>query len=169
VPFNRLLVVEPETILRLQMRNVAETLVAVDIESNLPSARSRLLATPYDVLITNIRLHAYNGLHLAYLAKLKERPLTIVVYGPSDDLTLAREAQQLGAFYESRNSIVKSLARYLTSQLPPGDRRNPEVLDRRTAFRGGRRSADLAWFGDPLGVRQRSRGPRLPARSFSDQ
>jgi len=35
-----------------------------------------------------------------------------------------------------------TLAAYLGSDLPPVDRRDPAVPDRRTPFRGGRRSWD---------------------------
>ena len=143
---NRVLLVESDTILRLQMRNAADSLAAVDAESEVPSARHRLLSAPYDWLVTNIRVQAYNGLHLAYLAKVSNRPIRILVYGDTDDLILAREAQQLGAFYESRKSIVNSLAGYLTCLLPSRDRRDAAVHDRRLAVRGGRRSADTALF-----------------------
>ena len=152
---------EPETVLRLQMRNTADRLAAVDVETGVPTARQRLRATPYDWLVTNIRLQAYNGLHLAYLARMSHRPIRILVYGEGDDLLLAREAQQLGAFYESRKSVVSSLAGYLTGPLPPTDRRDAAVPDRRSMYRGGRRSADVAMFSDAMGVRQPS-APRLP-------
>ena len=69
----------------------------------MPTARQRLLTTSHSWLITNVRLHAYNGLHLAYLAKMAPEPPNILVYGDDTDLLLAREAQQIGAFYESRS------------------------------------------------------------------
>lgn len=151
------------------MRNAIDTLAAVDAESGVPPARSRLLAAPYDWLVTNIRVQAYNGLHLAYLARTTNRPMRILVYGEGDDLLLAREAQQLGGFYESRKSIVSSLAGYVTALLPPLDRRNAAVHDRRTLSRGGRRSADAVGANDPLGVRQ-SNGPTgPPIRSWTDR
>ena len=145
VLLHRVLIVEPETILRLQLRNVAADIAAIDAEAGMPAARQRVIAMPYDWLITNIRLQAYNGLHLAYLARMSHRPINILVYGDDSDLLLAREAQGLGAFYESRTSILNSLAGYLASPLPPNDRRNAAVHDRRTMFRGGRRSADVAY------------------------
>jgi len=151
---NRVLLVEPETILRLQMRNAVETVAMIDAEPGVPTARQRLLGAPYNWLVTNIRVQAYNGLHLAYLAKMSNRPIRILIYGDSDDLILAREAQQLGAFYESRKSIVSSLAGYLTCLLPSRDRRDAAVHDRRLAFRGGRRSADAALFSDSMGMGQ---------------
>jgi DNA-binding NarL/FixJ family response regulator len=162
VAFNRVLLVEPETAFRLQMRNAVDTMAVIDAETGVPTARQRLLGAQYHWLVTNIRLQAYNGLHLAYLARMSTRPIRILVYGEDDDLLLAREAQELGAFYESRKSVASSLAGYLTSLLPATDRRNAAVQDRRSMYRGGRRSGDVAVFSDPLGVRQSSGSPRLP-------
>jgi hypothetical protein len=142
------------------MRNAVDTVATIDAEPGVPTARQRLLGAPYNWLVTNIRLQAYNGLHLAYLARMSTRPIKILVYGEGDDLLLAREAQQLGAFYESKKSVVNSLAAYLTGPLPATDRRDAAIQDRRSMYRGGRRTADAALFNDPLGVRQSS--SRLP-------
>jgi hypothetical protein len=101
---------------------------------------------------------------LAYLATMGHRAIRILIYGDESDLLLAREAQQLGAFYESRKSILNSLAGYLTSALPQNDRRNVAVPDRRTMFRGGRRRADVA---RPK-VRQAGRPAHLHVQSFHD-
>ena len=152
--FNRVLLVEPETVLRLQMRSAVNDVAIIDTESGVPTARQRLLGAPYDWHVTNIRLQAYNGLHLAYLARMSTRPIRILIYGNGDDLLLAREAQQLGAFYESRTSVVSSLPGYLTGLLPAADRRDAALPDRRSMFRGGRRSGDTAMFSNPMGVRQ---------------
>ena len=46
-------------------------------EAGMPAPGSRVIAMPYDWLITNIRLQAYNGLHLAYLARMSQRPINI--------------------------------------------------------------------------------------------
>jgi hypothetical protein len=98
---------------------------------------------------------------------MTHRPINILVYGDDSDLLLAREAQGLGAFYESRTSILNSLAGYLASALPPNDRRNAAVRNRRTMFRGGRRSADVA-HNHATNVRQPSRSAHLHVRSFHD-
>jgi hypothetical protein len=84
---NRVLLVEPETILRLQMRNAADSLAAVDAESGVPTARHRLLAAPYNWLVTNIRSGAQR-LHLAYLAKMSNRPIVDSDLRRYDDLIL---------------------------------------------------------------------------------
>ena len=162
MPLNRVLLVEPETVLRLQLRNAVDNVAVIDAEPGVATARQRLRREPYSWLVTNIRLQAYNGLHLAYLARMSTRDIRILVYADGDDLLLAREAQQLGAFYESRRAVVSSLPGYLTSLLPATDRRDAAVPDRRSMYRGGRRSADAAMFSDPLGVRQGSGSSRLP-------
>jgi hypothetical protein len=146
VPFHRVLIVEPDSVLRLQLRNAVGSLAGVDADSGVPTARQRLLTTAYSWLVTNVRLDAYNGLHLAYLAKMAQEPPHILVYGDETDLLLAREAQQLGAFYESKEAIVRSLPAYLTAPLPASDRRDVTIRDRRLAFRGGRRSSDFERF-----------------------
>jgi hypothetical protein len=146
VPTNRVLIVEPEATLRQQLRTAAETISAVDAEAGVPTARQRLLTIPYSWLVTNIRLHAYNGLHLAYLAKMSQAPIRILVYGDRGDLLLAREAQQLGGFYEPSLSVANVLSRLLTSVLPPADRRDAAGGDRRQLFRGGRRTSDAEPF-----------------------
>ena len=140
--FHRVLIVEPDSTLRLQLRNAIGSLAGVDADSGVPTARQRLLTTRHHWLVTNVRLDAYNGLHLAYLAKMAQQPPSILVYGDEADLLLAREAQQLGAFYESRAAITRSVAAYLTSLLPARDRRDASSRDRRLAFRGGRRCSD---------------------------
>ena len=164
---HRVLIVEPETILRLQLRNVAADIAAIDAEAGMPTARQRVIAMPYDWLITNIRLQAYNGLHLAYLARMTHRPINILVYGDDSDLLLAREAQGLGAFYESRTSILNSLAGWRSSVRKTHDRRDAAVRNRRSMFRGGRRSADVA-HNHATNVRQPSRSAHLHVRSSRD-
>jgi len=58
-------------------------------------------------------------------------------------------AQAAGAFYEHGTRAPKALPGYLTGTLPPCDRRDPTVVDRRCGqlFRGGRRSADVVPVG----------------------
>lgn len=142
MPSCRLLLVEPDAHLRSRLRGAAATHAVIDADAAAPAARARLLAGRYDWLVTNIRLEAYNGLHLAYLANLTARPIRILVYGDRADLPLAREAQRLGAFFEPRACIAEALPRYLCTELPTSDRRAASRPDRRTIFRGGRRRGD---------------------------
>ena len=94
---------------------------------------------PPDLLVTNLRLLAYNGLHLVHMADGRTR---CVVYSNYDDLVLAREVQAAGAFYERSTQLSRALAAYARAILPPRDRRNLTALDRRQTSRGGRRCTD---------------------------
>ncbi len=168
VLLHRVLIVEPETILRLQLRNVAADIAAIDAEAGMPAARQRVIAMPYDWLITNIRLQAYNGLHLAYLARMSHRPINILVYGDDSDLLLAREAQGLGAFYESRTSILNSLAGYLASaaaaERPPqrGRARPTDHVSRRASKRRcGAQRPDERAATEQVGALPRAKFSRL--------
>ena len=40
----------------------------MDVCRDFSTARERLLNQPPDLLVTNVRLHEYNGLHLVHLA-----------------------------------------------------------------------------------------------------
>jgi DNA-binding NtrC family response regulator len=142
LPVKRVLVVEPEGTLRALLQNAGQEFAQIDADATAPVARTHLFARPYDWLITNIRLEAYNGLHLAYLANAAALPLKVLVYGEKTDLSLAREAQQLGAFFETKECVHQTIGAYLCGQLPPRDRRDPAQRDRRLAFRGGRRCSD---------------------------
>jgi DNA-binding NtrC family response regulator len=61
-------------------------------------AREALDADPPDLLITEVRLGAYNGLHLAIRARGRGLPTPIIVVGPSDAI-LEAEARRQEAFY----------------------------------------------------------------------
>jgi DNA-binding NtrC family response regulator len=136
------LLVEPDGQLRARFGDTVGALADLDMDASFRAARTRLFAHPYDWLVTNVRLEAYNGLHLVHLAGSARLPVRILVYSDRPDLSLAREAQRLGAFYESRDCVDRALAAYLRGTLPQRDRREPTVRDRRIVFRGGRRCTD---------------------------
>jgi hypothetical protein len=130
--------------LKERWNHLAEIVVCTEFSA----ARARLFETPPpDLLVTNLRLGAFNGLHLVFLAQSANLPTRCVTYGAHNnatDLALAREAQLAGAFYEASYRLQYALPSYLQSELPDRDRRDPTVEDRRRlAFRGGRRATDL--------------------------
>jgi len=61
------------------------------------------------------------------------------------DYTLACEGQDMGAFYESGTRLMRALPGYVRGALPPRDRRDILVFDRRISPRGGRRAVDVSW------------------------
>ncbi len=137
-----LLVVEPDAILGQRLQASCERIARATVCRDFLSARSQLLAGAPDLLVTNLRLEEYNGLHLVLLAA--DGVTRSVVHTDRPDPYLVREAQTIGAFFERTDRLTHSLIGYLQFPLPERDRRDAEHYDRRTAFRGGRRSADIA-------------------------
>jgi DNA-binding NtrC family response regulator len=127
---------------RLALQAVLARRAQVDARPDFVGARARLLASPPHLLVTNIRLGAYNGLHLAHLAATLALPTRVIVYGDADSVALAREAQIAGAFYVPGQRIAAALPAYLDAELPPTDRRDVARVDRRQQFRRGRRATD---------------------------
>ena len=136
----RVLLVEPDSENRDALAAPMATIAELDVHAEFSTARVSLSTMRYDLLVTNIRLGQYNGLHLVYIAR--ERGTRCVVYEDHTDPFTAREAQSAGAFYESRQRLPIALPNYLLRVLPTVDRRNPGIADRRVTPRGGRRCTD---------------------------
>ena len=139
----RLLVVEPDTILGQRVLARCEGIARATLCRDFLSARAQLLALTPDLLVTNLRLEEYNGLHLVLLASA-ETVTRSLVHTDRLDPYLVREAQAIGAFFERTERLLHAVVGYLHLNLPQRDRRSLDRYDRRTAFRGGRRSADIA-------------------------
>jgi ActR/RegA family two-component response regulator len=112
----------------------------VDACSDFLAARDRLFERPPDLLVTNLRLQAYNGLHLVHLAA--GTPTRCIAYTQYHDLVLAREVQAAGAFYELAHRLPHALAGYVYAKLPPRDRRSPTMQNRQPMLVSGRRASD---------------------------
>ena len=138
----RVLLVEPDTARRAHLHAAIRAVGDIDGDADFLMARTHLISKPYDWLFTNVRLGAYNGLHLVHLAGTARLPIRSLVYEDRRDLWVAREVQRVGAFYESGDRVDRALPAYLRGALPPQDRRNPAKPDRRVTFRGGRRCTD---------------------------
>lgn len=139
----RILLAETEAGFRRLLEQVAGPISDVVAAPDFQSARAHMLDGSFDLLLTNVRLRAHNGLHLIYLLRAAALPTRTLVYSDPIDPFLAREAQRAGAFYEPMLRLPYSLPAYLPAQLPPFDRRDPTVCDRRAAYRGGRRRSDV--------------------------
>ena len=139
----RVLLVEPDKARRFHLRDVVREVADVDCHSDFATARAHLFSKPYDWLVTETRLGAYNGLHLVHLAKSSRLPIRSLIYADRQDVFLFQEAQRAGAFFEFRDRVDRALPVYLLASLPPEDRRSAVTPDRRAApFRGGRRCTD---------------------------
>jgi DNA-binding response OmpR family regulator len=73
--------------------------------SSFEVARQLLRAGEYDVLVTDVRLGAFNGLQLALLARDLYPKITLIVFSGFDDPVLRAEAERAGAAY-----VVKPIA-----------------------------------------------------------
>jgi DNA-binding NtrC family response regulator len=136
------LLVEPNDVVRHTLHDAVIAHAKVESYGEFISARARCLAGSFDFLVTNMRLGAYNGLHLAYLCMAGLGTPRVIVYTDARDAGLAREVQRAGAFYEVGTCLPITLAAYLTGLLPARDRRQPAIADRRRQTRGGRRCWD---------------------------
>ena len=97
-----------------------------------------------EVLITNLRLGAFNGIQLGNLARIQNAAARVMVYAGEYDRLLASEAVAAGAFYERLECVSAAIVNFLRAALPERDRLDPAYRSRRMAFRGGRRTTDIA-------------------------
>ena len=128
----------------------------VEVYQEFRAARARLFTRPPDLLVTNVRLGAYNGLHLVHLAQ--GTPTKCVVYASHKDEVLRRQVKDAGAFYEVTERLPRVIASYVRALLPAYDQRDFTVPDRRQIHRGGRRCTDL--IGERPHPRRSSRSVR---------
>jgi DNA-binding NtrC family response regulator len=135
-----ILLVDPEAERLLAAQKALSVVANVSACSEFRAARTRLLTRPPDLLVTNLRLQEYNGLHLVHLAEGTHT--RCIVYGTNYDPFLAQAVQAAGAFYEHSLRMPLALASYVNAVLPAHDRRDPSVLDRRGNLRGGRRCTE---------------------------
>jgi DNA-binding NtrC family response regulator len=112
------LLVDPE---RDALEVFEEVLVSRDSGSvvactDFVAARKHLLERPPCLLVTNLCLEAFNGLHLVYLAASLGLSTRCIVYSDHHDPLLAREARSAGAEYESKQRVRHILASYANAQ-----------------------------------------------------
>jgi DNA-binding NtrC family response regulator len=159
----RVMIVDPDSQTRQHLEALWQGVAIVESYPDFPTARRRLTEFWPDLLITNLRLGAYNGLHLLHVASTRGLKTRTLVYADNPDPTLIKDAQASGAFHESRGRLPVALPAYLETLLPPHDRRTPVMVDRRRLPRGGRRRADQALEAAGLRIVASSRTP--PAES----
>ena len=94
---------------------------AVDICASFEDAKERLTHTSPDVLLTDVRLGAFNGLQLVILAKEQHPETVAVVMSAYDDPTLRREATQCGAAYLQKPFTGEAILNSLSSDTPPSE------------------------------------------------
>jgi DNA-binding NtrC family response regulator len=77
------------------------TLAAAGLETTLTgdfaTARSRLIADPPAVLVADLRLERYNGLHLALLGRTARPRMSVIITSTYFDPVVQRQANAIGA------------------------------------------------------------------------
>lgn len=113
-------------VLKIVERWLTDAGWVVAVCDRFETARHQLAASPPDVLLTDIRLGAFNGLQLAILAKERRPETQVIVMSAYDDPTIRREAAQCGASYLLKPFTSESVLRSLGCAIP-GTR--AEVMD----------------------------------------
>ncbi len=110
----RVLIVDDDTSLLGAMRSAfADAGWEVIASSTFEDARQWLRTSTFDVLLTDVRLGAFNGLQLAVIARDADPAIRIIVFSGFDDPVLREEAEHLGATY-----LVKPVtSRYLLEMI----------------------------------------------------
>jgi two-component system, NtrC family, response regulator HydG len=81
-------------------------------------ARRRLREQTFDVLMTDVRLGAFNGLQLAVLAKDVNPRTQVIVFSGFDDHVLRTETEHLGGVYLVKPVTVAQLRALMSSYRP---------------------------------------------------
>ena len=136
------LLVEPDDDVAQRLMGSLDRVHTVRRCTTFHEARQQLQRSPPDLLVSNLRLREYNGLHLVYLAGIENTTTRAVVYTMTLDPVLARDFQRAGALYDTADCHDVSLRTYLGTTLPPTDRRDPQRREVRSG-REGRRLTDL--------------------------
>jgi len=104
------LIVEDDDAVRVMLeRWLIEDGYAVVTCASFEAAKARVAAAPPDVLLTDVRLGAFNGLQLAILAKQHREDTLAIVVTAFDDTSLRREAALCGALYLLKPFTIEEL------------------------------------------------------------
>ena len=112
------LFVDPDPAVCQLANRALQFMATVDVCSDFGEARRRCLTNPPDLLITNVRLAAHNGIHLVWLLRNEGAATRCVVYGSEVDLPLAREVQDAGEFVVWTPRIGVPIESLIMAELP---------------------------------------------------
>ena len=90
----------------LLMTSLADRQCDVSVLTTFHEAREFVTTHPPDLLVTDLKLQAYNGLHLVLIARRRSDRTFTVVLAERADKTLRAEAESLGALF-----VIKPLSR----------------------------------------------------------
>jgi DNA-binding NtrC family response regulator len=144
MPVRTALFADPDRTFGWRLKTLAQNSgIVADACSTAEEARRMLVSSSPALFFSNVRLGSVRGAELMFLAKMANPRIRTVLYGSSQDLLLARQAQAAGAFFEPTVYLPYALKQYFATSLPTKDRRDPARPERRKRFRGGRRATDV--------------------------
>lgn len=111
----QVLFVDPDPVVRWRVQELLEPIAAVEACSDFEDARSRLLANPPDLLVTNVRLETHNGLHLVHLLRSAGAHTRCLVFGNEDDMPLKREVEAIHAWFVQDYRLPELLPAFVTA------------------------------------------------------
>ena len=133
----RVLIVEPLT--ADLVFATARVPFAPQIADGFAAAKVALMTNPPDLLITPLRLGAFNGLHLVLRGKTSRPDMAAVVLSEASDGALRREAEALGATFivlpVAPQQLQAAIMRVLLGRSEEGPVQPP--YERRVAVRRG--------------------------------
>jgi CheY-like chemotaxis protein len=106
--------------LSLYERAVAPIADVVQVATTFPQAKTILRQEQPDVLVTELRLNEFNGIHLALWSRVRLPQLRSVIIGNSDP-SLEADARALGLAYLKENgerAIVQATQEALVTEVP---------------------------------------------------
>jgi DNA-binding response OmpR family regulator len=89
----------------------------VILTESFDEGRRALVTGPVALLVTQARLGAYNGLHLAWQARLDDPQVAIVLLSYADDRILLDEAKDVGAEVISVPDALQELPGVVVNEL----------------------------------------------------
>lgn len=84
--------------------------------SDFEAAKRTLRTSKFDVLVTDVRLGAFNGLQLAVLAKDLNPEIQLIVFSGFDDPVLRQDAERLDATYLIKPVLSSDLLQRIRSR-----------------------------------------------------
>jgi two-component system response regulator YesN len=84
--------------------------------SDFEAAKRTLRTSKFDVLVTDVRLGAFNGLQLAVLAKDLNPQIQLIVFSGFDDPVLRQDAERLDAAYLIKPVMSSQLLQLIRSR-----------------------------------------------------
>ena len=96
--------------------------------ASFEAARHLLRTQWYDLLITDLRLAAYNGLHLVFHSRVVNPAATAIIVAAIPDDSSEVEARRLGAHYVARPVNPESLLAFVETVLEGAQCQVPSPL-----------------------------------------